>query len=55
MLCIKILDHEKEVISTTGKGHAVIPAFTFFKDRTGDDDEKLSARGMDWIPFSWSL
>ena len=37
---VKILDHEQEVCSTTGKSHAVIPAFTFYRDRTGDEDEK---------------
>ena len=37
---VKILDHEQEVCSTIGKSHAVIPAFTFYRDRTGDEDEK---------------
>lgn len=37
---LQILDHEQEVCSTTGKSHAVIPAFTFYRDRTGDEDEK---------------
>ena len=32
-------------MSTTGKGHAVIPAFTFFRDRTGDEEEKHTKRG----------
>ena len=31
--------------STTGKAHAVIPAFTFYRDRTGDEDEKQGKRG----------
>ncbi|XP_078372473.1 androglobin-like isoform X6 [Oculina patagonica] len=42
---LQILDHEQEVCSTTGKSHAVIPAFTFFRDRTGDEDEKQGKRG----------
>ena len=41
----QILDHEQEVTSATGKGHVVIPAFMFFRDRTGDDDDKHSVRG----------
>ena len=39
-LISQILDHEQEVCSTTGKSHAVIPAFTFYRDRTGDEEEK---------------
>lgn len=39
------MDHEQEVFSTTGKSHAVIPAFTFYRDRTGDEDEKQGKRG----------
>lgn len=31
--------------NTTGKAHAVIPAFTFYRDRTGDEDEKQGKRG----------
>ena len=31
--------------STTGKAHAVIPAFTFYRDRTGDEEEKHGKRG----------
>ncbi|XP_068698412.1 androglobin-like isoform X1 [Montipora foliosa] len=42
---LQILDHEQEIASTTGKSHAVIPAFTFFRDRTGDEDEKQTKRG----------
>lgn len=42
---LQVLDHEQEVVSTTGKGHAVIPAFTFFRDRTGDEEEKHTKRG----------
>ena len=44
-LILQILDHEQEVCSTTGKSHAVIPAFTFYRDRTGDEDEKQGKRG----------
>ena len=44
-LISQILDHEQEVCSTTGKSHAVIPAFTFYRDRTGDEDEKQGKRG----------
>ena len=28
-----------------GKAHAVIPAFTFYRDRTGDEEEKQGKRG----------
>lgn len=42
---MQILDHEQEVASTTGKAHAVIPAFTFYRDRTGDEEEKHGKRG----------
>ncbi|XP_048577844.1 androglobin isoform X3 [Nematostella vectensis] len=42
---LQILDDEVEVMSTTGKGHAVIPAFIFYRDRTGDEDEVQSKRG----------
>lgn len=45
VLISQILDHEQEVCSTTGKSHAVIPAFTFYRDRTGDEDEKQGKRG----------
>ena len=31
--------------STTGKAHAVIPASTFYRDRTGDEEEKHAKRG----------
>ena len=44
-LISQILDHEQEVCSTTGKSHVVIPAFTFYRDRTGDEDEKQGKRG----------
>ena len=44
-LISQILDHEQEVCSTTGKSHAVIPAFTFYRDRTGDEEEKQGKRG----------
>jgi len=42
---LQILDHEQEVASTMGKAHAVIPAFTFYRDRTGDEEEKQGKRG----------
>ena len=42
---VQILDHEVEVASSTGKAHAVIPAFIFYRDRNGDEDEKQSRRG----------
>ncbi|KAK3749550.1 hypothetical protein QZH41_007283 [Actinostola sp. cb2023] len=42
---LQILDHEVEVASSTGKAHAVIPAFIFYRDRNGDEDEKQSRRG----------
>ena len=32
------------MVSTTGKAHAVIPAFTFYRDRTGDEEEKHGKR-----------
>lgn len=44
-LYLQILDHEQEVSSTTGKAHAVIPAFTFYRDRMGEEDEKQGKRG----------
>ncbi|KAK3803170.1 hypothetical protein RRG08_067346 [Elysia crispata] len=34
---LAVLDNEEEVISSVGKGHVVIPAFTFLKDITQDD------------------
>lgn len=35
--------------STTGKAHAVIPTFTFYRDRTGDEEEKHGKRGKNFI------
>ena len=35
-----LLDNDVEVASTTGKGHCVIPAYTFLKDLERDSDEK---------------
>ncbi|KAL4233261.1 hypothetical protein ACF0H5_007945 [Mactra antiquata] len=37
-----ILNNEEEVASTLGKGHAVIPAFTFLKDINPDEEPKRS-------------
>ncbi|XP_035685724.1 androglobin-like [Branchiostoma floridae] len=34
---LQVLDHEEEVVSTQGKGHAVIPAFVFQKDWQPED------------------
>ena len=39
----QILDNESVVASAEGKGHVVLPAFTFLRDRT-EDDEKYSHR-----------
>ncbi len=33
LICLSILDHEKEVASNTGKGHAVIPVFYFLANK----------------------
>ncbi|KAL3881172.1 hypothetical protein ACJMK2_027629 [Sinanodonta woodiana] len=35
-----VLDHDEELASTIGKGHAVIPAFFFLKDINPDDEQK---------------
>ena len=37
-----VLNNEEEVASTLGKGHAVIPAFTFLKDINPEEDAKRS-------------
>ncbi|XP_053398044.1 androglobin-like [Mercenaria mercenaria] len=37
-----VLNNEEEVASTLGKGHAVIPAFTFLKDINPDEEPKRS-------------
>lgn len=37
-----VLNNEEEVASTLGKGHAVIPAFTFLKDINPDEEVKRS-------------
>ena len=37
-----VLNNEEEVASTRGKGHAVIPAFTFLKDINPDEEPKRS-------------
>ena len=50
-LFLQILDHEQEVTSATGKGHTVIPAFTFYRDRTADEDDKKGKRGLACQPF----
>ncbi|BFZ09751.1 hypothetical protein BsWGS_12792 [Bradybaena similaris] len=39
---LAVLDNEEEVISVEGKGHAVIPAFTFLKTITQEDLDKRS-------------
>ncbi|XP_066285114.1 androglobin-like isoform X10 [Branchiostoma lanceolatum] len=39
---LQVLDHEEEVVSTQGKGHAVIPAFVFQKD--WQPEERPSSR-----------
>lgn len=39
---LAVLDNEEEVISVEGKGHAVIPAFTFLKTITQEDFDKRS-------------
>lgn len=36
---LMVLDHEEEMASAKGKGHAVIPAFTFLKDPTIPGEE----------------
>ncbi|XP_065057122.1 androglobin-like isoform X2 [Rhopilema esculentum] len=41
---LDILDDETVVASATGKGHVVLPAFTFLRDHTDDDEEKASHR-----------
>ncbi|XP_013419771.1 androglobin-like [Lingula anatina] len=33
---LMVLDHEEEVLSTVGKGHAVLPSFIFLKDPGSD-------------------
>eukprot|EP00057_Strongylocentrotus_purpuratus_P006163 XP_011660637.1 PREDICTED: androglobin isoform X28 [Strongylocentrotus purpuratus] len=43
-ISLDILDNEESVASTSGKGHAVIPAFTFLRDREPGEDEKRSSR-----------
>jgi hypothetical protein len=39
LLRLSILDREEEILSTVGKGHAVLPAFIFRKD--GGIDEAV--------------
>ena len=39
---LSVLNNEEEVASTIGKGHAVIPAFTFLKDINPDEENKRS-------------
>ncbi|XP_022081747.1 androglobin-like [Acanthaster planci] len=40
---LQVLDHEEEMVHTTGKGHAVIPAFTFHRDKEpGEEEERRS-------------
>eukprot|EP00794_Sanderia_malayensis_P000438 gene438-1079_t len=41
---LDILDNEIAVASSEGKGHTVIPAFTFLRDHIDDDEEKASHR-----------
>ncbi|PIK43982.1 putative androglobin isoform X22 [Apostichopus japonicus] len=41
-ISLQILDQEQEVASTKGKGHAVIPAFRFLRDREPGEDERRS-------------
>ncbi|XP_071819104.1 androglobin-like isoform X13 [Apostichopus japonicus] len=41
-ISLQILDQEEEVASTKGKGHAVIPAFRFLRDREPGEDERRS-------------
>ncbi|XP_035827266.1 androglobin [Aplysia californica] len=45
---LSVLDNEEEVISAVGKGHVVIPAFTFLKDITQEDIEnrRSSSRAL---------
>lgn len=31
---LQVLDNEEEIVSVTGKGHAVIPAFNFLSNET---------------------
>lgn len=31
---VQVLDNEEEIVSVTGKGHAVIPAFYFLSNET---------------------
>ncbi|KAJ8026646.1 Androglobin [Holothuria leucospilota] len=42
-ISLQILDHEEEVASTKGKGHAVIPAFKFLRDREPGEEERGSS------------
>ena len=41
-ISLQILDNEEEVACVLGKGHAVIPAFTFLRDRDPGEDERRS-------------
>ena len=44
---LEVLDNEESVASTAGKGHAVIPAFTFLRDREPGEEEKRSSRSCE--------
>ncbi|XP_038078681.1 androglobin-like isoform X2 [Patiria miniata] len=39
---LQVLDHEEVMATTTGKGHAVIPAFTFHRDKEPGEEERRS-------------
>ncbi|XP_071801000.1 androglobin-like isoform X5 [Asterias amurensis] len=41
-ISLQVLDHEEELASTAGKGHAVIPAFTFLRDKEPGEEERRS-------------
>nr|XP_006811496.1 PREDICTED: androglobin-like [Saccoglossus kowalevskii] len=38
-ILLQVLDNEVEVAKTTGKGHVVIPSFTFLRDRDSGEDQ----------------
>lgn len=50
---LSVLDQEEEILSTVGKGHAVLPAVIFVKDYVAEEEKERrpSSRGCKKISF----